>query len=408
MALFDSSYLKGTGLEGEILQNIRVLDFSRVLAGPYATRILADFGAEVIKVQSKKIANNADSDQAAYYDYWNRNKKSMMLDMSHPEAREIILKLVALSDVVVENFSPRVMSNWGLDYKKLKAVKNDIIMLSMSGMGQTGPWKDFVAYGPTIQSLSGMTYLTSYDQDFPMGPGYSYADHVAGLYGTLSVLAALEYRDRTGEGQAIDISEYEAMCTLTVPALLKALSGEENTHPQGNRADYLLASPYGCYPCLGENNWCVICIFHEEEWFALCKIIAKPGWSKEERFSNTLKREKNIKEIDDVLAYWTSKHTCDEVVLILQKADIPAGIVQNAEDLANDPHLLEREFFVNLKHPKSDKPITERSPIRFRKKFRSSWKSAPSLGEDNHYVYSELLGFTDSQLSEYIQKGIIG
>jgi len=238
-------------MDTEILSGMRVLDFTRVLAGPYATRILADFGAEVIKVQSKKTANGAESNTSSYFTTWNRNKRSITLDMSYPEAREIALRLTAISDVVTENFSPRVMLNWGLDYKRLKEVRADLIMVSMSGMGQTGPWKDFVAFGPTIQALSGITYLTSFSKDSPTGLGYSYADHIAGLYAVFAVLAALEYRDRTGRGQYIDLSEYEAMCTLMGPALLDVSVNSEDVLPQGNRSGYIPAAPYGCYRCSG-------------------------------------------------------------------------------------------------------------------------------------------------------------
>ncbi|PIU85806.1 MAG: CoA transferase, partial [Deltaproteobacteria bacterium CG06_land_8_20_14_3_00_44_19] len=150
-----------------VLNGLRVLDFTWMLAGPYATRILADFGAEVIKVQCSKTARGAESDLTGYFNTWNRNKRGITLDMSYPEAREIALKLTAKSDVVIENFSPRVMSNWGLEYENLKEVKRDLIMVSISAMGQTGPWRDFVAYGPTIQALSGLTYLTSFSQNPP-------------------------------------------------------------------------------------------------------------------------------------------------------------------------------------------------------------------------------------------------
>ena len=154
-----------------ILKGLRILDFTWVLAGPYATRILADFGAEVIKVQSKKTAGGAESNLTGYFSHWNRNKRSITLDMSYPEAKEIVLRLARISDVVIENFSTRVMSNWGLDYERLKEVRPDIIMVSMSGMGQTGPWKDFVAFGPALQALSGLTYLTSFAQESPLGYG---------------------------------------------------------------------------------------------------------------------------------------------------------------------------------------------------------------------------------------------
>jgi len=392
----------------EILKGLRILDFTWVLAGPYATRILADFGAEVIKVQSKKTTGGVESNLTGYFGHWNRNKRSITLDMSYPEAEEIALRLAKISDVVVENFSTRVMSNWGLDYERLKEVKPDLIMLSMSAMGQKGPWKDDVAYGPTLQALSGLTYLTSFTKDSPIGIGYAYADPITGLYGAFAVLAALEYRNRTGEGQYIDLSEYEAMCTLMGPALMNAAVNQREALPHGNRPDYILAAPYGCYKCLGADRWCVIAVFNEDEWQALCNVLGRPAWTKEERFSAVSKRRENVEALDELLGQWTAQHTPEEVVHFLQEAGISAGVVQNAEDLARDPQLIARAFFVNLGHPVLGEKISDNSPIKFKDNPRPNWKAAPLLGEDNRYVYMKLLGFTEEELSSYIEKGIIG
>ena len=389
------------------LSGLRVLDFTWMLAGPYATRIFADFGAEVIKIQSKKTARGAESNLTGYFNTWNRNKRSIALDMVYPEAREIILKLTGISDVVIESFSPRVMSNWGLNYEKLKEVKPDLIMISMSAMGQTGPWKDYVAFGPTLHGLSGLTYLTSFEKDSPIGLGYAYSDFVAGLYATFAVLVALEYRERTGQGQYIDLSEYEAICTLMGPSLLDASLNDKEILPQGNCPNYIVAAPYGCYKCSGMDRWCVIAVFNEEEWQNLCHVLDHPDWTKEERFATVAKRKENGKEIDEFLNKWTIQHTAEEVNL-LQEAGISSGLVQNAEDLSRDPQLMARDFFVQLKHPVLGKTISDRHPIRFEEDSRMGWKAAPVLGEDNRYVLLELLGLTENELSSYAEKGIIG
>jgi len=391
-----------------ILLGLRVLDFTWMLAGPYATRLLADFGAEVIKVQSKKTSKGAESNLTGYFNTWNRNKRNITLDMSYPEAREIVLKLTKISDVLIENFSPRVMSNLGLNYEKLKEVRPDLIMVSMSGMGRTGPWKDFVAFGPTLQALSGLTYLTSFTQDSPMGIGYAYSDPVSGLYAALAILTALEYRDRTGRGQYIDLSEYEAICTLMGPTLLNVSVNHQNVSPQGNQSDDISAAPYGSYKCLGSDRWCIIAVFNEVEWDSLCTVLGHPDWTREERFSTLSKRKENEEELDEFLEQWTLHHTPEEVVNLLQKAGISAGVVQNAEDLARDPHLIARDYFVQLEHPVLGKTLSDTSPIKFRESLTIDWKSAPVLGEDNRYVYTKLLSFTENELSYYIEKGIIG
>jgi crotonobetainyl-CoA:carnitine CoA-transferase CaiB-like acyl-CoA transferase len=390
-----------------ILNGLRVLDFTWVLAGPYATRILADFGAEVIKIQSKKTARGAESNTTGYFNTWNRNKRSITLDMSFFEAKEIFLKLVAKSDILIENFSPRVMKNWGLNYSKLSAVNPHLIMVSMSAMGQTGPRKNLVAFGPTLQALSGHTYLTSFSEETPLGLGYAYADPVSGLYAAFAVLAALEYREKTGQGQYIDLSEYEAICTLMGPTLLDVLANHNEVKPKGNRSENVPAAPYGCYKCLGTDRWCVIAAFEEAQWQALRKVMGYPEWMKEERFATLLKRKEHTDDLDGLIGQWTSQHTSEEIVKLLQEAGVPAGVVQNAEDLSKDPQLIARDFFVHLAHPILGETISGASPIKFKERATIGWKAGPLLGEDNRYVYMDLLGFTENEFSSYIEKGII-
>lgn len=394
-------------MENGILKGLRVLDLTRVLAGPYSTRILADFGSEVIKVQSKKTATGAEFNTAPYFCAWNRNKRSIALDLRYPDARELFLKLVKISDVLVENFTPRVMPNWDFSYERLKEVNAKLIMLSMSGMGQTGPWKDFVAFGPTLQSLGGLTYLTSYSQDDPMGLGYAYADLVSGLYGVIAILAALEYRDRSGHGLYIDLSDYEAVCTTIGPALMEAFDSQMKNMPKGNMADHMPAAPYGCFRCIGEDRWCVIAVFTEAEWNALCSVMGNPAWAMENRFSTLTKRKMHEAELDTYIEKWTIKQTAEDIVKSLQEVGISSGVVQNAEDLANDPQLLARDYFVELKHPILGTIVTDKNPIKFRGSKQEPWGASPLLGEANQYVYQELLGLSEHEIRSYMTKGII-
>ena len=389
------------------LQGIRVLDFTWLLAGPYATRILADFGAEVIKVQSGKIATGAESNSTGYFNTWNRNKLSITLDMTHPESKELVLKLVEICDIVIENFTPRVMANWDLSYEVLKEVNPDLIMVSMSGMGQTGPWKDFVALGPTIQALSGNTYLTSFAHASPVGIGYSYADPIAGLFAVPSILAALEYRTKTGQGQYIDISEYEAMCTLLGPAFLDYSVNQNSAVPQGNDSDWVPSAPHGCYKCLGDDRWCVIAVFTEEEWRGLCRVLGNPSWSGWERFSTISERQKHTEELNELLGQWAADHTPEMVMGMLQEAGVPSGIVNNASDLANDPQLIARRFFVQAPSQVLGNIKFDSTPIKLSNTPAQSWRSAPLLGQHNRYVYHDLLGLDEQQFSQYIEKGVI-
>ncbi len=392
----------------KILEGIRVVDLTWVLAGPYATRIFADWGAEVIKVQCGQTAQGAENNGGGYFQTWNRNKKSITLNLNYPAARELFLKLTSVSDLVIENFSPRVMNNWRLTYEELQKVKPGLIMLSMSAAGQTGPGKDWVSFAPTLQALSGFTYLTSFEKESPMGLGFPYGDIISGLYAALAALAALEYRDRTGQGQYIDLSEYEALCSVLGPALLDEFANGRKIIPQGNGPEYLPAAPHGCYKCLGKDKWCVIAVFTNEEWQALCKVMGGPAWAKSKDFSTLERRRGKAAELDAAIEEWTAQKPPEEVVRLLQKAGIAAGLVQNAEDLVLDPQLLARKFFLPLPHPLCGEAIADAGPIQLNGERAMAWKAAPLLGEHNRYVFLDLLGLPEEEFSAYVEQGMIG
>ncbi len=387
-----------------VLHNIRILDFTWVLAGPFATRILADFGAEVIKIQPL-MPEAEDRFGRGYYNTWNRNKLGITLNLNKPEGVVLAKKLVGISDAVVENFTPRVMANWGLDYENLKKIKPDIIMLSMSTMGNTGPWRDYVGFGPTVQAFSGITYLTSYRGKPPIGLGYSYADHVAGLMAALALLGALEYRRRTGKGQYIDVSQVEAMSSLLGDAFWSyAISGKP-PEPVGNRSSEV--APYGVYRCRGNDRWCAIAVFGDEEWMRFKRALGNPPWTEDGKFSTLPDREKNADELDKLVEGWTRGHTAEEVMALLQGQGVAAGVVQDASDLANDPQLRSRGFFVELDHPELGRTISDATPIKLSETPAKYSRAAPMQGQDNDYVYGELLGMSEDEITKLRQYGII-
>jgi benzylsuccinate CoA-transferase BbsF subunit len=366
-----------------VLKNLRILDFSWVLAGPYATRILADFGAEVIRVQP--LLPQADSAFArGYENTWNRGKRGVTLNLNKPEGITLAKKLVALSDAVVENFTPRVMANWGLDYENLKRIKPDIIMLSLSTMGASGPQKDYTGFGPTVQAFSGLTHLTAYPDGPPLGPGTAYADHVAALFACLTLLGALEERRRTGEGQHIDISQVEAMASLLSDAFIPP---EESLQ--------------GVYRCQGEDRWCALSVATEEEWRGLKRALGNPPWAEEKRFVTLTKRLENKKALDSLIEGWTQEHSAEEVMALLQKQGVAAGVVKNARDLANDPQLEKRGFFVELA-----KTISDVNPIRLSES-PPHYRPAPLPGQDNEYVYGGLLGLGEGEIKKLREQGVI-
>ncbi|MFC2013297.1 CaiB/BaiF CoA transferase family protein [Chloroflexota bacterium] len=387
-----------------VLHNIRILDFSWVLAGPYATRILADFGTEVIKVQPLLLGEE-DAFSRVYYNTWNRNKLGITLNLNEPEGVAIAKRLVGISDAVVENFTPRVMANWGLDYANLKKVKTDIIMLSMSTMGQTGPWRDYVGFGPTVQAFSGMTHLTSFPDKPPSGLGFSYADHVAGLFAALALLGALEYRRKTGDGQHIDVSEVEAMASLLGGAILEYTVNGREVEPMGNSSSE--TAPHGVYRCKGDDRWCAIAVFTDEEWEGFKLALGNPLWAEDERFATLSGRLEHAEELDRLIEAWIKKHTADEVMSLLQGHGVAAGVVQDAGDLANDPQLRERGFFVELDHPELGKTISDATPVKLSEYPAQYNRVAPVHGQDNSYVYGELLGMCEAELAELKRQGII-
>jgi crotonobetainyl-CoA:carnitine CoA-transferase CaiB-like acyl-CoA transferase len=245
----------------EVLKGLRVIDLTRMLSGPYATRILADFGAEVIKIQSSVTAQGAERNDTEFFKTWNRNKRSLSLDLSHPKARDLFLELVSVSDIVVENFSPRVMTNWGLDYPKLQQVNPNLIMASISAMGQTGPWKNYVGFAPTFHALSGLLSLLSRTHEPPVNIQHPYADIVAALYSSIAILAAALNRDRTGKGRHIDISAYESLVTALGPALTEGAKGFEQDLIQDLASEQYIFWPWKeeptrwrTAPLLGQDN----------------------------------------------------------------------------------------------------------------------------------------------------------
>ncbi len=376
-----------------------------MLSGPYATRILADFGAEIIKVQSSTIPEAQDRFVRGYFNAWNRNKLGITLNPNKPQGIVLAKKLVGISDAVVENFSPRVMANWGLDYENLKKLKSDIIMLSMSTMGNSGAWRDYIGLGPTAQAFSSITYLTSYPGKPPSGLGYSYVDHVSGLMATLALLGALEYRQRTGEGQYIDVSQMEAMSSLLSDTILEYAITGKPPEPAGNRSSE--AALYGVYRCQGNDRWCAISISSDEEWQRFKQALGNPLCAEAQRFATLSGRLGNVDELDKLVEGWTISHTAEEVMALLQGQGIAAGIVQDASDLANDPQLRARGFFIKLDHPELGKTTSDATPIKLSRTPARYRRAAPILGQDNDYVYGKLLGMSKEEITELKRQGVI-
>lgn len=397
-------------------EGLRIADFTWVFAGPACCRIFADQGAEVIRIESRERPdtvrpilsddNLPDSDRGGYFNNLNRNKLSITLNLSHPKSTHIAKQIVSISDVVVENFSANVMKKLGLGYEELVKVKPDIIMVSASGFGHSGPYRDYRSYGPNLQALSGLTALTGFPHRAPTGFASSYADSMGGLTAALALLMALNYRQRTGKGQHVDVAQFEGLCAL-MDTCFPDYSANDRIHKRmGNR--HPDAAPHGAYKCKGEERWCVIAVLSDEEWRNLRHAMGNPPWSEDERFSDTLGRVEFADELDRLMGEWTITKTAEEVMEILQAAGVAAGVVQNADDLFNkDSHLKARGFYQKSVHPLLGERLNEGSPMKFSRTQANIRRPAPLMGEHNSYVYGQLLGMSREQIEDLRLEGVI-
>ncbi|MBI3801063.1 MAG: CoA transferase [Deltaproteobacteria bacterium] len=381
------------------LAGIRILDFTWVVAGPVATRILADQGAEVIKIE-RRDSLDLGSRRGGFTGNLFRGKESTVINMADPRGREIARQLVAVSDVVIDNFSARVMHNWGMDYESIRQLKPDIIAVSMSGFGHTGPQKDYVSYGPTLQALSGYTLLMRHPGKGPAGWGYSYADMSGGYSGALAVLMALWHRKRSGQGQFVDLSQFETISSVVGPALLDVLVNNATLAPFGNRSQEAPAAPHGVYRCAGIDRWCVITIFSESEWQAFCRVLGNPTWTREARFTTLASRLEHQDALDRYVEEWTQQHTPEEVMRRLQPAGIAAGVVANGEDLDRDPQLRLRGYWAQVNTPEGDEVVLDGTPVKLSATPGYVAAPGPLLGEQTDTVLRRLLGYSAEHLAQ--------
>lgn len=400
------------------LEGIRIVDLTMVWAGPFATRILADMGAEVIKIESIKnydlirtlVFLRRDTERrwnkSAYFNHYNRNKLGISLDLSNPKGKELLFRLIKISHAVVENYRADVMEKLGLGYEVLKQVKSDIVMLSLPGHGKTGPERLNYAYGTLLEELSGLVSMGGYRDGLVEKTGISYGDPTAGYMAAGLLAAALFYRAKTGKGQFIDLSQRENLTRLMGEAVLDWSMNQRMWPLMGNRHFWM--SPHGCYRCKGENKWVTIAVTNDEEWAGFCSAIGDPPWTKEPKFADSATRYQNQDEMDKYIEQWTKVRTPQEVMYIMQAAGVAAGPVMDQLDLLEDPHLNEKGFWEMHTHPdagtwKMEKPtfVLSETPLRIR-------RPAPMFGEHNYYILKELLGLSDKEVKELEKEKIIG
>jgi benzylsuccinate CoA-transferase BbsF subunit len=313
--------------------------------------------------------------------------------------------LIAQSDIVVENFAGGSMEKMGLGYEVLKQLKPDIIMLSSCMQGQTGPFARHPGIGFRLTALSGFNQITGWPDRQPGWIG-AYTDFIAPRYNILAIMAALEYRRRTGKGQYLDMSQFEAGVQFMAPLTLDYSVNKQPIDRMGNQYPY--AAPHNAYRCLGEDRWCAISVFTDEEWVSFCRVIGNPELALDPRFATLPARKKNEEVLDKLVNEWTSSRSAEEVMNALQGAGVPAGVLQTGEDLMEyDPQLKHRQYFTELEHPEVGKYRTN-SGAHFRlSKYEGEVVRAPLLGEHNEYVFKKILGVADDDYNRLVEEGVI-
>lgn len=398
----------------QVLAGVKVLTLTRIIVGPHSARMLAEHGAEVIEVET---AGHPDTvrvtfpykdgkpglNRSGYFSKYNLNKRSVAINLDKSQGRELFLRLVKWSDVVIESNAPAVMPKLGLTYDELKKVKPDIIMVSTNLMGQSGPWHLFKAYGAQAAAMAGFYHLTGYPDEDPPGVFGAYTDMVAPQWIVCAILAALIYRRTTGKGQYIEHSQLEAGIHWLSLAVLDYEVNGRIAKRVGNR--YPQAAPHGVYRCRGDDRWCAICVSTDEEWRSFCQVIGAPEWTVNVKFVTLLNRKANEDEIDHLVEKWTVNLTAEQVMNLLQTSGVPAGIVATSQDLHYNPQLKHRQHFSVLDHKEMGPTIYDAPPYRLSKTPWRPTRAAPLLGEDNDYVCRQILGMSDDEIAQLIIEG---
>ncbi len=403
-----------------VFEGVRIADFAWVGVGPNATMQMAFHGAEVIRIESSKRpdtfraggprpAGDRSIDGSAYFAKFNRGKRSVALNLQHPRAVAVAKRLVAVSDIVTESFAPGFLTRIGLDYEELRKIRPDLIMCSMSMEGQTGPHAGFRGFGLTLQATAGITGVTGWPDRLPVGTGVAYTDWVATHVGMIGILAALDHRRRTGEGQYIDMSQLEASTLVLDAGLLDALNTGRVAKPLGNRD--LRFAPHGVYPCAdddrGGDRWVAIAITSDQQWRAFAGALGRDDWLENANLREAAGRLTAQDSLDATICEWTRLRTVDEVEQTLQAAGVPAHRAANVQDAHEDPQLAHREHWQSSEHPVIGKVSYESPAWRLSETPPPKPSPSPLLGQHSEYVYRQLCGYSEEEFQQLIVDGVV-
>ena len=384
-----------------LFEGIRIVDFTLYLTGPLTTQAFSNCGAEVIKVDTKsQMTGGGGGGQPMI-----TNKLSVTLNFASPKGLELARRLIATADIVVENFAGGSLKRRGLGYEDAKKIKPDIIYLSTCMQGQTGPYSSHAASGHKLTALTGFDYISGWPDRTPSYMA-AYTDIIAPRYNIIALLAALDYRRRTGKGQFLDMSQYEGGIQFMAPAILDYSVNKHVLEREGNK--YPDAAPHNAYGCTGDDRWCAIAVFTDEEWASLCKVIGKPSLASNPKFATLLARKENEEELDKLVNDWTSNRSAEDVMNQMQAAGVAAGVVANGEDhIERNPQLKHRHFLWELEHPGG--PFFSPSGMHcLFSKTPYELQRSPILAEHNTYIYGEILGLSADEIAQLEKDGVIG
>ena len=398
------------------LEGIRVTDFTWYAAGPLVTKVLAEFGAQVIKIESSTRLDGLRHQQpiadgktgvncSGWFNNLNSNKLSITLNMNHPRALDIAKKLIRVSDIVVDNFTPRIMERWGLTPEDILRMKPDVIVVKEPMQGNDGPHKDYLGFGMLLQALGGMNTLMGFPDRPPVGTGIQYTDYSGNPYHTMfAILGALRHRRRTGQGQIIELSQLESSVAITETAILEYNANGRVQERIGNRLPY--AAPHGAFRCAGDDRWVGIAVFTDEDWRSFCRVVGNPSWCQDPKFATLSGRLDNVDELERNVEAWTQQRTPEEVMMLLQQAGVAAGVVNTGEDmLVRCPQMRARGHYVYLDHAEAGHTAYDGVTIKMSATPGVMRTPAPLLGEHTDFVCKDILGLTEDEVNELIIEG---
>ena len=393
-------------MQKKLLEGIRVADFTWHMTGPITTKHLSDLGAEVIIIESKKRPGwRRGPPRSSSTDQNCTSKLSVTINTRDPRGLDLAKKIVAKSDIMVENFAGTAIARMGLGYDVVRQLKPDIIMLSTSMQGQTGPYATHPGSGHKLTALSGFAHLLGYPD---RQPGWldAYTDFIAPRYNVVALMAALEYRRRTGKGQYIDMSQYESGIHFLAPLVLDYQANKRISGRVGNKSDF--AAPHNAYRCLGQDRWCAITVMTDDEWQKCAGVLGRPELAGDPRFNTLTARKHNEEALDKLMSDWTSTRKAEDVMEQMQKAGVPAGVVQNAEDLLDkDPQLKHCGTFVEVEYPGIGKYRSQQGQHFMMSDYKPEIKAAPKMGEHNEYVFKTVLGLPAAEYDNLVKEGVI-